>query len=162
MVPQAILEPELPVLSLMGEPPTPKSSTRSCKTTERPMIESDPKSLSLFDVIWVTICPLIGETTTLPRSPSWLTLSMGPPWRAVPVFQCGPADSQALLFKREYYLLLFYLNFIFSTGLLSVGSELTDSMPNLWTWIPCCLAMAGSVGGKKVTLTLTTTGLLLA
>jgi len=106
ITPHAILPPALPVVLDNSCPPLPKSSSFSCTTNDLPMTLCCPTN-----EIWLSViltCVSSPLDSTLPKSPTWRSLSSGPPCVLPVGLKCAPAVSHPLL-----------------------------KSPNWWTWNPC-------------------------
>ena len=79
MTPQANLPPALPVFRLSSVPPFPRSSVPLCTTRARPITLCGPCSEMILSVILMVATP-VGPASTLPRSPTWRSVSLGSPW----------------------------------------------------------------------------------
>ena len=79
MTPQANLSPVLPVFRLSSVPPFPRSSVPLCTTRARPITLCGPCSEMILSVILMVATP-VGPASTLPRSPTWRSVSLGSPW----------------------------------------------------------------------------------
>ena len=84
ITPQATLAPEFPVVSESVCPPSPRSSSFACTTTDLPTTEYSPNSDTTPSVKHSLHSPF-PSATRLPKSPTCLLVLLGPPW----VVLCG-------------------------------------------------------------------------
>uniref|UniRef100_A0A0E9XAF8 Uncharacterized protein n=1 Tax=Anguilla anguilla TaxID=7936 RepID=A0A0E9XAF8_ANGAN len=107
ITPQANRAPALPVFRLSSLPPLPRSSAFSWITMVRPMIDWGPVSVSILSLMSILATPS-SPAVTLPKSPTCLTSSLGPPWVLLCGLKWGPALMQPFVLS-----------------------------PYTWTWKPC-------------------------
>jgi hypothetical protein len=77
-IPHPILGPALPVFKESSVPPSPKSSLYLCTTQLLPMIEYGPTN-DIFSSMIVNVATPFSSALMLPKSPTWLWQSCGPP-----------------------------------------------------------------------------------